>query len=143
MSSVNEHKKRIKEHLEELQEAVNIGVERRPITVGFHASACAAEMLEMYLHLASLITAGKKVNHIWFKKPQEHQKIEPLIERKLPVSFTGKEAVYSLVYEIEESRDNLIYGKPRKGEIESVFTAFQKLKTVLEKKIAERGESLE
>ena len=143
MSSVAEHKKRIREHLEELQEAVNIGVEKRPVTVGFHASACAAEMLEMYLHLASLISTGKKVNHTWFRRPQEGQKIEPLIERKLPVSFPDKEKVYALIYAIEDSMDNLVYGKPGRGEAESVFAAFQRLKTVMEKKIGERGGSLE
>jgi len=143
MSSISEHKRRIKEHLEELQEAVNIGIEKRPVTVGFHASACAMEMLEMYLHLSNLISTGKKVNHTWFKKPTEGQKIEPMIERKLPVSFPNKEKVYALIYTIEDSRDNLIYGKPTKGEVEGVFAAFQKLKVIMERKIGEKGESFE
>ena len=143
MSSIAEHKKRIKEHLEELQEAVNIGLEKRPVTVGFHTSACAAEMLEMYLHLANLISTGKKVNHVWFKRPKEGQKIEPLIERKLPVSFHNKEKIYDLIYAIEDSRDNLVYGKPRKREVEDIFRTFQKLRSIIEKKIEERGESFE
>lgn len=143
MSSIAEHKSRIEEHLEELQEAVNIGIEKRPVTIGFHTSSCAMEMLEMYLHLSNLISVGKKVNHVWFSRPQKGQKIEPLIERKLPVSFDGKEKIYELIYTIEDSRDNLIYSKPQKGEVESVFEAFQKLKTILEKKIEERGELLE
>lgn len=143
MSSIAEHKQRIKEHLEELQESVNIGVEKRPVTIGFHTSACAVEMLEMYLHLANMISTGKKVNHIWFKRPQERQKIEPLIERKLPVSFPDKEKIYTFIYTIEDSRDNLIYGKPRKGEAEAIFMTFQKLKAIMEKKIEEKGESLE
>lgn len=143
MSSIAEHKSRIKEHLEELQEAVNIGIEKRPVTIGFHASSCAMEILEMYLHLSNLISVGKKVNHIWFSRPQKGQKIEPLIERKMPVSFDGKEKIYELIYTIEDSRDNLIYSKPRKGEVESVFETFQKLKTLMKKKMDERGESLE
>lgn len=143
MSSIAEHRRRIKEHTEELQDAVDIGIEKRPATVGFHSSACAAELLEMYLHLASLISTGKKVNHIWFKRPQEGQKIEPLAERKLPVSFPDKEKIYELVYSIEDSRDNLIYGKPVKGEVKTVFETFQKLKALMEKKINERGEMLE
>lgn len=143
MSSIEAHKKRIKEHFEELQEAVNTGIDKRPVTVGFHSSACAVEMLEMYLHLSNLISTGKKINHIWFKKPKEEQKIEPLIERKLPVAFSEKEKVYGLIYTIEESRDNLIYGKPRKGEIETIFTTFQELKEIMERKINEKGESFE
>lgn len=143
MSSVAEHKRRIKEHLEELQEAINIGAEKRPVTVGFHTSACAAEMLEMYLHLANLISTGKKVNHVWFKRPKEEQKIEPFVERKLPVSFPEKEKVYGYIYTIEEARENLIYGKPAKGEAETVLAIFQKLRSIMEKKISEKGESLE
>lgn len=143
MSSIADHKKRIKEHLDELQDAVNIGIENRPATVGFHTSACAAEMLEMYLHLANLISSGKKVNHSWFKRPTEGQKIEPLIERKLPVNFAGKEKVYGLMYTIEESRDNLVYGKSTKSQIDAAFSAFQKLKEELQKKIEERGEKIE
>lgn len=142
MSSIGEHKRRIREHVEELQDAITIGVEKRPATVGFHASACAAEMLEMYLHLANLISTGKKVNHAWFKRPLEKQKIEPLIERKLPVSFPHKENIYALMYAIEDSRDNLIYGKPAKGEAEAVLEAFQKLKTAIEERMHEKGESL-
>lgn len=126
MSSIAEHKKRIQEHLEELQDAVNIGLEKRPVTVGLHASACALEMLEMYLHLAGLISTGKKVSHMWFKRPQEGQKIEPLIERKLLVSFPDKEKAYALIYDIEDSRDNLVYSKPRKGEAELVLAAMHK-----------------
>ena len=90
MSSIPDHKKRIKEHLDGIQEAVNIGIDKRPVTIGFHTSACVMEMLEMYLHLANLISTGKKVNHLWFRRPQERQKIEPLIDRKLPVSFPDK-----------------------------------------------------
>lgn len=143
MSSIKEHKSRIKEHLEVLQGAVNIGIEKRPVTVGFHTSSCAMEILEMYLHLVNLVSTGKKVNHIWFKRPQEGQKIEPLVERKLPVSFEDKERVYELIYTIEDSRNDLVYSKPHKGEVETVFAAFQKLKAIMEKKIGERGESLE
>ncbi len=143
MSSVAEHKRRIREHVEELRDAITIGVEKRPATIGFHASACAMEMLEMYLHAANLISTGKKVNHLWFRRPHESQKIEPLIERKLAVSFQGKEKIYDCIYAIEERRDNLIYGKPSKGEAEKIIAVFEELKTLMEKKLRERGESLE
>lgn|SRR3989338_5378865 len=143
MSSISEHKRRIKEHLEEMQDAIIIGAEKRPATIGFHASACTVEMLEMYLHLSNLISTGKKVNHLWFKKPQRGQKIEPLIERKLTVSLPDKEKIYGLMYSIEESRDDLIYGKPRKGEVESVLESFRNFRNIMEKKIIEKGETFE
>lgn len=143
MGSLAEHKRRIKEHMDELQDAVNIGIEKRPITIGFHTSACAAELLEMYLHIANLISSGKLINHSWFKRPKEGQKIEPLIERKLPVNFVRKESVYDLIYSIEENRDNLIYGKCTKVQIEATYSIFQKLKDILQKMIEERGEKIE
>lgn len=143
MSSVVEHKKRIKEHLDVIQESVNTGIDKRPVSIGFHTSACAIEMLEMYLHLSNIISAGKKVNHSWFKRPHEGQKIEPLIERKLPASFDNKENIYSLLYSMEESRDNLIYGKPKKGEIEYALMSFQKFRSIMAEKISEKGESFE
>ncbi len=143
MGSLAEHKRRIKEHMDELQDAVNIGIEKRPITIGFHTSACAAELLEMYLHIANLISSGKLINHSWFKRPKEGQKIEPLIERKLPVNFVRKESIYDLIYSIEENRDNLIYGKCTKAQIEATYSIFQKLKDILQKMIEERGEKIE
>lgn len=143
MGSASDHKKRIKEHLDELQDAINIGIEKRPATVGFHASACAAELLEMYLHISNLISSGKVVNHSWFKRPKEGQKIEPLIERKLPVHFPEKERIYELIYVIEENRDNLVYGKSKKSQVEITISAFQKLREELQRMIEERGERIE
>jgi hypothetical protein len=143
MSSISEHKRRIQEHLEEMQDAINIGLEKRPATIGFHASACAMEMLEMYLHLSNLISTGKKINHNWFKRPHEKQKIDPLIERKLPVSFPDKDTIYDLIYSIEDARDSLMYGKPAKGETEAVVEAFQKFRVLMEKKMNEKGENFE
>ena len=135
--------KHIQEHLEEIQEAINTGRDERPITIGFHTITCATEMLEMYLHLKNLISIGKKINHSWFKRPTEKQKIEPLIERNLPVSFPDKEDVYELMYKLEERRNVLIYGKAKKGDIETMLVSFQRLKSIMEEKIKEMGESIE
>lgn len=143
MSGISEHKKKIREHLDELQDAINIGIEKRPSTIGFHTVACAMEFLELYLHLAQLISSGKMIKHSWFQRPKEGQKIIPLIERKLPVNFLGKENVYELLYILEDNRDTLIYGKSSKAQIELVVKTFMKLKSLMEKKIEEAGEGLE
>ncbi len=143
MGSIAGHRKRIEEHLEEIEDAVSIGIEKRPATIGFHTVACAVEMLELYLHKKSLIDMGKLIKHDWFKTPVEGQKILPLIERKLAVSFDGKEAVYKLLYVLEENRDSLIYGKATKEQVELVLLTFQKLKDTLSRKLEEEGEKLE
>jgi len=135
MTLIEEHKKRIKEHLEEIEDAIDMGIEKKPITIGFHSSACASELLELYLHTLNKISIGKIIKHDWFKKPQPEQKIKPLIERKLPVEFNNKKELYDLIYEIEENRNNLIYGKATKEQIKRVLDSFLKFKELVNKLI--------
>jgi len=143
MSSITDHKKHITEHLEVLQDAVNVGIVNRKVTVGLHTSACASELLEMYLHLAGLISSGKQVEHEWFKRPHKGQKVEPWIERKLPVNFPDKEKIYEFAYTIEENRNALVYGKGTESQAKLVLENFNSLKEALKQKIEERGEKIE
>ena len=140
MSLIRDHKKRIRESLEAIESAVAVGIEKKPVTIGFHASACAMELLETYLHKEDKIPIGKMIKHDWFKKPLPEQKIEPLIERKLKVDFQSKEKVYDLIYIIEGNRTTLVYGRPTKIQIENVVNAFNKLKKILMERIGEIDE---
>ncbi len=133
MTSVDEHKEKIKEHLEAIEEAVERGAEKRPVTIGFNCSACAIQLLEVYLHATNKIPIGKIIKHDWFKKPQKGQKIEPLIERRLNADFPEKQEIYSLIYALEESRTSLVYGKPVEKQISETIFIFRKLKNILEK----------
>lgn len=128
MTSINEHKKKIQEHLEEINDAIEAGIEKKPVTIGFHCSACAIQFLELYLHKNNLIPIGKIVKHDWFKRPHLEQKIEPLIERKLNADFPKKEEIYNLIYLIEEDRNILMYGSPQKEQIKRLLNNFYKLK---------------
>ncbi len=130
MTSIEEHKKKIHEHLEEIEDAIEEGIEKKPVTIGFHCSACAIQFLELYLHISNKISAGKIVKHDWFKKPQETQKIPPLIERKLPVEFPKKQEIYSLIYDLEEKRTILMYGSPESETIKKMLEIFSKLKEI-------------
>lgn len=130
MTSIEEHKKKIKEHLEEIEDAINSGIEKKPITIGFHCSACSIQLLEIYLHKINKISIGKVLKHDWFKKPTPEQKKEPLIDRKLSVEFPQKEEIYNLIYDIEEDRNSLMYGSPTKEKIKEVLESFQKLKEI-------------
>src|SRR3989344_5396484 len=132
MTSIEDHKRKIKEHLEEINDAIEQGIDRKPITIGFHCSSCAFEYLELYLHLTNKLSLGKIIKHDWFKKPKEEQKIEPLIERKLPLVFPKKDEIYNLIYNIEEERNSLLYGKPKDEQIKKVITNFLKLKKEME-----------
>ena len=78
MASQKIHQERIKEHFQVLREATAIGIEQRVATIGLHTSACAIDLLEMYLHKAGKIPIGMQVKHDWFKRPHPGQKILPL-----------------------------------------------------------------
>ena len=137
MGAIRDHRRRIKEHMEEIEGAIAVGIERKPVTIGLHTSACAIELLELYLHKEGKIPIGKVVKHDWFKKPLPEQKVEPLIERKLKVDFLAKKEIYSLIYKIEENRSNLVYGRASKEQIETVISSFNKLKEILIEKIGD------
>ncbi len=130
MTSIDEHKKKIQEHLDELEDAIEEGIEKKPVTIGFHTSACSIQYLELYLHLTNKIPIGKIIKHDWFKKPQKTQKIEPLIERKLPIEFEKKQEIYDLIYELEDERNILMYGKPETNQIKRVLETFYKIKEI-------------
>ena len=130
MTSIEEHKKKIIEHLEEIDDAINHGIEKRPVTIGFHCSACSIQFLELYLHLINKIQIGKIIKHDWFKKPKPEQKKEPLIERKLSIIFPKKQEIYDIIYAIEEERNSIMYGKPSKEQIKNILSNFQKLKKI-------------
>lgn len=139
MTSIEEHKKKIKEHLDEIDDAINEGIEKKPITIGFHCSACALQFLEIYLHSTNKISIGKVVKHDWFKKPQLGQKIDPLIERKNLVIFEKKEEIYTLIYNIEEERNSLVYGKPTENQVKKVLDNFLKLKEIFKELLKNEG----
>ena len=132
MISKEEHINKIKEHLDEINDAINEGAEKKPTTIGFHCSACAIQFLELYLHLINKIQIGKIIKHDWFKKPQSGQKIESLIERKLPIEFDKKQEIYNLIYNLEEQRNKLIYGSPNEEEIKDMINNFNKLKKIFQ-----------
>ena len=143
MAAKEVHREHIREHTQILAEAIAVGIEQRPATIGLHTSACAIDLLELYLHALEKITPGTMIKHEWFKAPKPEQKSAPLAERKLGVVFPHNDEILSLMYLIEEERNKLIYGKPRSHVIEAVLTAFKKLRTIISEELAKQGESIE
>lgn len=139
MTSIEEHKKKIKEHLDEIDEAIEAGIEKKPITIGFNCSACSIQFLELYLHASGKISIGKVVKHDWFKRPKEGQKKEPLIERKLQIDFHKKKEIYDLIYDLEEERTILMYGKSTEKQIKKVLDSFSKLKEIFKELLKNEG----
>ena len=143
MTSVEQHKIQVKEHMQELADAIAIGLENRPATLALHVSACSISLLEMYLHVLGKISTGTTIKHDWFKRPKEGQKIAPMAERKLAALFPEKEKILSLLYTIEENRNKLIYGKPTKVASDSVYSSFQQLHSLIKEKLKEKGVEIE
>lgn len=139
MTSVEEHKKKIYEHLEEIEDAIEEGIEKKPVTIGFHCSACSIQFLESYLHITNKIPVGKIVKHDWFKRPKPEQKKEPLVERKLQIDFPKKQEIYNLIYDLEEERNILMYGKPAEEQIKKVLETFSKLKEIFKELFKNEG----
>lgn len=143
MTAQSIHKERIQEHLEVLREAIAIGLEHRPATIGFHTSACAIDFLELYLHKTDQIPIGKQIKHDWFKRPKPGQKITPLAVRQLPISFPQKNEIFELLYSLEETRTRLIYGKTSSSEAKHAYETFEKMKKIVLSLLADAGEHLE
>ncbi len=143
MTAQSIHRQRIQEHQDELKDALALGLEQRPATIGFHASAGAIDLLELYLHKTDRIPIGQQIKHDWFKRPVAGQKIKPLAERHLPAEFPHKEEIFELFYTLEEKRNKLIYGKSQPAEIRQVWEAFERVKSLLLPLLAEAGEHLE
>lgn len=143
MTAVEEHVKKVKEHLSEIGGAIDEGIENKPATIGFHCSACSTQLLEIYLHKTNRISIGKTIKHNWFKRPSLNQKKDPLIERNLPTDFPDKQKIYDLIYDVEESRDNLVYGKTDVPQIKKVLDSFLKLKEIFVEKLKDEGVEIE
>lgn len=143
MTAQQIHKARIQEHLQVIKDAIAVGLELRPATIGFHTSACAIDIVELYLHKTGKIPIGMQVKHDWFKRPTLGQKIMPLAERHLKADFPSKKDIIELLYTLEEKRNKLIYGHSTISEIQQAQQAFEKLKQILAPLLRETGEDLE
>ncbi|MEK6845845.1 MAG: hypothetical protein AABY26_03745 [Nanoarchaeota archaeon] len=142
MTAQKIHQARIQEHLQVLKDAVAIGIESRPATIGFHTSACAIDLLETYLHKIDKIPIGKQIKHDWFKRPTPEQKIKPLVERQLNINFPQKQDIFELFYVLEEKRNKLIYGHATISDIKVAWETFNKAKEILLKLLQEKGEEI-
>jgi hypothetical protein len=119
--NIESHKKAIKESLEEIRESVQVGLEKRQRTIGFHCSAVVADILELYLHAQNLIEPGTIIKHDFFSSMR-------VANERIKVDFPNKDKIFSLVNKLETKRNLLCYGKSRsKDEIEKYIDIFNKI----------------
>ncbi|MBU0962378.1 MAG: hypothetical protein KKD48_00580 [Nanoarchaeota archaeon] len=122
--NIESHLKNLKESLEEIENSIKIGIERRQRTIGFHTSVAGCDMLEILLHKLNLIDSGFAVKHDWFNSKRK-------IAEKINIDFPKKNDILDIMYEIETNRNLLCYGKIRDKEIANkVIFLFNKLKKI-------------
>lgn len=120
--NIERHYERLNESLEVLEECISKDIVKRQRTVGFNCSAASSDMLEIVLHEKELIDPGFVIKHEWFKSKNK-------VKEKFPFNFQNKEKILTLMAKIEEKRNDLCYGSPKKeGIIKEVILDFNKLK---------------
>lgn len=122
--NIEAHSRALKESLEEIKDAVKMGVEKRQRTIGFHCSAAAADLLELWLHQEGLIDPGTILKHDMFaslKKAKENL-----------IDFGNKNKILTLMAELEAKRNILVYGKAQpRTVIEDYLGTFNKIKDTM------------
>jgi len=116
------HLKNLRESLEVIEEGIEKGLVERQRTIGFSTSAACTDMLEILLHKNNLIDPGFVIKHEWLKSKNK-------IEEKFPFDFPNKKELLNIIFQIEEKRNVLCYGKPQPREvIQQIVVDFNKLK---------------
>jgi hypothetical protein len=119
---IESHLENLKESIREIEESISKGLISKQRTLGFHASAGAADVIEIILHKNNLIDSGFIVKHEWFNSKRK-------IEEKLNFEFPRKKEILDLVVKIEYVRNSLCYGKRQEEEkLEELVSDFNKLK---------------
>lgn len=134
MTSEEEHRKIIRELIEDLNEKIrsDLIVQRQKI-VGFSTSEISCNLLELFLHRNNLVSPGFKVNHRFFTS-------EKSAIKKLGFDFPEKNTLISFLISQEKYRTLLCYGRNKDREtVEESIKTMQSIKKAIEK---EMGESI-
>jgi len=127
---VDEHEKAYKEHLENLNKAIEEGIDENQRNIGYNISQGSVELFALYLHKLKLLqTSGDQFDHRVFKN-------KSLIERKIPPNFPGRNKILDLMKSIELERNIICYGRRKpKTKIEELIKKFQKLRKLINKNL--------
>ena len=122
--NVASHMDNLQESTRKIRQAVSEGLIENQRTLGFHASAASADMLEIILHEGNLIDSGFAVKHEWFNSDRK-------TKEKFPFEFPRKAEIVALIRKIENNRNKLCYGKRQDEELlEQLVKDFNSLKEI-------------
>ena len=123
---IEAHIAAVRESLDELKDCIAKGIESRQRTIGFHCSAAAVDLLEIFLHQQNFIEPSAHIKHNWFSST--------ITEAKRLPEFPKKIEFLEILNKIEKNRNLLCYGKPQPAKTaEEAILLFNKLKAELEK----------
>jgi len=127
---IEEHERAYKEHLKNIERAIEEGIEENQRNIAFNISQGSVELFSIYLHKLNLLQgSGDQFDHRIFKSKK-------LILKKIPSDFPEKKKVLELMKLIEDERIALCYGNRKpKERIESVINYFNKLRELINKNI--------
>ncbi len=131
---IEEHEKAYKEHLENLNQAIEEGIEENQRNVGYNVSQGSVELFAIYLHKLRFIQdSGDQFDHRIFKNKNQ-------IDKKIPAEFPDREKILSLMRDIELERNILCYGRRKQNEkIEKLIKIFNKLRKLINTNLKQNG----
>lgn len=111
MTTISEHKKIVKEFIDDLNEKIKAGLltERQKI-IGFSASEAATNLFAILLHYKSIIEPSFNLNHRFFASKR-------IAEKKFDFDIPHKNKLLDLLVKQEDYRNKLCYGKDKSSEI--------------------------
>ena len=123
---IEEHEKAYKEHLDNLNSAIENGIEECQRNIGFNISQGSVELFAIYLHKLNLLAgSGDQFDHRVFKNSN-------LIKKKIPPEFPLRAEILKLMKLIEEERNALCYGaRKSKKRIGDAVNYFQELRKII------------
>ena len=132
MTTIEEHKKIIKQFLEDINEKIkaNLLVERQKI-IGFDASEASTNLFALLLHQKNIVEPSFHINHRYFAS-------ERIAEKKFDFDIPKKEEIINLLVNQEEYRNKLCYGKEKQANIvDSAIKNLFKIKEIIEGELDE------
>ena len=137
MTTIEEHKKIVKEFLDDINEKIkaNLLAERQKI-IGFAASEASVNLLAILLHKKKLIEPSFNINHRYFASLK-------IAENIFDFDIPKKQKILNLLINQESYRNKLCYGKEKNAEIiNSAIKNLFELKNLIEAELGGKRKRL-
>ena len=130
MVTIEEHKKIVKEFVNDINEKIRAGllVERQKI-IGFSTSEAATNLFAILLHSKSLIEPSFTLNHRFFASKR-------IAEERFNFNIPNKGRLLDLLIKQEDYRKKLCYGRDKSLEtVNATIKTFFEIKELIESEL--------